>query len=302
MSVGPIIDPDEILEAEGGLAEAEPALGAAGRQGAASRRWRAVTGNIGLIYLLLLVLLAVIGPTIAPYGANAIDVHNIGTSMSASHWLGTDELGRDIFSRLLLGVRSSLEGILLAVGVAVVLGGIWGLLAGYGPKIFDELLMRLADCMLAFPALVLAVAVVAALGANLVHGMVTIGILFAPGLARLIRGEVLKVRGTDYVNYARRYGMSAVSVARVHVLPNVLPPLVVQCVLLCGIALIAESGLAFLGLGPQPPSPNWGASLGNSFQYIEQRPGLMVVPGIAIITTVLAINAVGDRLHMRLSK
>jgi peptide/nickel transport system permease protein len=239
---------------------------------------------------------------VAPYGANGIDVNHIGASLSGTHWLGTDELGRDIFSRLLLGARSSLEGIVLAVGVALILGGLWGLLAGYGPRFGDQILMRLADCILAFPALVLAVAVVAALGPTLVHGMVTIGFLFSPGVARLVRGEVLKVRGTDYVNYPRRYGMSAVQVARVHVLPNVLPPLVVLCVMLCGIALVAESGLAFIGLGPQPPSPNWGASLGNSFQYIEQRPSLMLAPGLAIVITVLAVNAVGDRLHRWLSR
>jgi peptide/nickel transport system permease protein len=300
MSIQAGFEPGALPEPVAEALEGSPLLVDPGPLGRTSRR-RPIGADIALLWLVLVVIVAVIGPWIAPYSANGIDVDHIRGGLSAHHWLGTDELGRDVMSRLLLGARSSLIGVVLAVGVALGLGGVWGLLAGYGHRAIDEVLMRLADSILSFPALVLAVAVVGALGPSLVHAMIAVGLIFAPGLARLVRGEVLKVRSTDYVQYARRYGMGPVRAAGVHVLPNIVGPVVVQTVLLSGIALIAEAGLSFLGLGPQPPSPNWGASLGAAFQYIEQSPGLMLAPGLAIVFTVLSINTVGDRLHQWLS-
>ena len=166
MSIGAGTQPPPLLDVERDITEAAPALVEAGRLGAGSRHWRQIRGNLALGYLSLLVLIAIIGPAIAPFGANGVDVNNILKGPSGHHWLGTDQIGRDTLSRLLLGARSSLLGIVLAVGVAIILGGTWGLLAGYGPRFVDEILMRLADSILSFPALVLAVAVVGALGSE----------------------------------------------------------------------------------------------------------------------------------------
>ncbi|MFP5405116.1 MAG: ABC transporter permease [Gammaproteobacteria bacterium] len=253
-----------------------------------------------LAFLGALVLLAVLSPWIAPYSPTAQDIDNMLAPASAAHWLGTDDLGRDTLSRLLYGAPVTLYACFLAVGVAILLGVPVGMLAGFVGGWFDELVGRVIDTLLSFPAIVLAIAVTGALGIGLTNGMIAVGIVFSPQLARLVRARTLVVRQELYVDAAQCFGASTRRILWRHVLPNTVQPVIVQVTLLLAGALLAEASLSFLGLGVQPPHPSWGAMLARAYQNMEIAPEQMYPPGLAILFTALAFNSLGESLRVAL--
>jgi peptide/nickel transport system permease protein len=264
-------------------------------------RWRLNAGaTISLVFLCVVALLSVAAPLIAPYSPTAQDLGNTLAESSALHWLGTDDLGRDVLSRLIHGAAASLFSSFLAVGVAVVLGVPVGLLAGFLGGWVDEAISRGIDTLLSFPAIVLAIAVTGALGIGLINGMIAVGIVFAPQLARLVRARTLVVRQELYVDAARCFGASTGRILWRHVLPNTVQPVIVQVTLLLAGALLAEASLSFLGLGIQPPLASWGAMLARAYQNMEFAPSQMYPPGLAILFTALAFNALGEALRVAL--
>lgn len=247
--------------------------------------------------LALVVIAAVFAPLIAPYDPIATAPRESLQSPSAAHLLGTDQLGRDVFSRIVYGSRISILVGIIAVGVAMIAGVPLGLLSGYFGGLLDHAIMRAMDAVIAFPALVLALAIVGALGPGTFQVMVAIGVASVPLYARLTRGQVLSIREQDYVHAARALGASNVRLLTRHVLPNSLSPLIVQGSLGVAFAILAEAGLSFLGVGVQPPSPTWGGMLSKALPLIERASFLSIFPGVAIFLTVLAINMLGDALR-----
>ena len=255
---------------------------------------------LSLGFLALLVALSLAAPWIAPYSPTVQDLNDTLAAPSAQHWLGTDDLGRDILSRLIHGGRVAVYASLLAVGIAVVLGVPIGILAGFLGGWFDETAGRVIDTLLSFPAIVLAIAVTGALGIGLTNGMIAVGIVFAPQLARIVRARTLVVRQELYVDAARCYGASLPHILWRHVLPNAIQPVIVQVTILLAAALLAEASLSFLGLGIQPPNPSWGAMLARAYQSMEIAPSQMYAPGLAILCTALAFNSLGESLRKEL--
>lgn len=249
---------------------------------------------VGLVILTLVVVAALFGSTLAPYGVNAIDVANRLQPPSADHWFGTDELGRDIFSRVLVAARVSLQVGVIAVGLSLAAGVTLGLVAGYYGGKIDDVIMRLMDMLFAFPAILLAIAILAVLGPGITNAMIAIGIVYTPIFARITRASVLSVRQEVFVRAARSIGASDVRILRLHVLPNVMAPIIVQTSLSLAFAILSEAALSFLGLGVQPPQPSWGRMLFDGRGFIEQAWWMGVFPGLAIFLTVLAFNIVGD--------
>lgn len=255
---------------------------------------------MSLSFLLLLVVIALAAPWIAPHSATDQDLGNTLVGPTSIHWLGTDDLGRDIFSRLLFGARVAIYASTLAVGIAVVLGLPVGILAGYLGGWVDDAISRMIDTFLAFPAIVLAIAVTGALGIGLTNGMIAVGIVFAPQLARLARARTLVVRQELYVDAARCFGAPTLHILWRHILPNAIQPVIVQVTILLAAALLAEASLSFLGLGIQPPNPSWGAMLARAYQSMEIAPDQMYAPGLAILATALAFNSLGETLRKEL--
>ena len=255
---------------------------------------------LSLAFLTALVLLALTAPLIAPYPVTAQDVDNTLAGPSAQHWLGTDDLGRDVFSRMVHGAAATLYASALAVGIAVLLGLPVGLLAGYLGGWVDDAISRLIDALLSFPSIVLAIAVTGALGIGLSNGMIAVGIVFAPQLARLVRARALVVRQELYVDASRCFGGGTARILWRHVLPNTVQPVIVQITLLLAAALLAEASLSFLGLGIQPPNPSWGSMLARAYQNMELAPAQMYAPGLAILLTALAFNTLGESLRVAL--
>jgi peptide/nickel transport system permease protein len=253
-----------------------------------------------LIFLFLLITVAAAAPWISPHSPLAQNVQDALAPMSAQHWLGTDDLGRDTLSRLIYGAPVTLYACLLAVSVAIVLGVPTGLVSGYVGGWLDEVVGRVIDSLLSFPAIVLAVAVTGALGIGLTNAMIAVGIVFSPQLARIVRARTLVVKHELYVDAARTFGTPAVHILWRHVLPNAIQPVVVQITLLLASALLAEASLSFLGLGVQPPNASWGAMLARAFQNIEVTPEQMYAPGLAILLTALAFNTLGESLRVAL--
>ncbi len=266
------------------------------------RRWlrQERGGVVAFLFLLAVVLMAIFAPLVAPYDPLKQDIPNRLASPSSAHWLGTDDIGRDVLSRLLYGARASLWASLLAVTVAAVIGIPLGLFAGYAGRWVDASLMRITDTILSFPALVLAVGVTGALGVGLNTSMFAIGIVFAPSVARLMRGRTLTVRQEPYVEASALAGSRTRWIIVRHVLPNAVQPVLVQLSLLFAGALLAEAGLSFLGLGVQPPTPSWGAMLGRAYGYLNKAPAQMLAPGIAIALCALSFNVLGDALRRQL--
>jgi peptide/nickel transport system permease protein len=227
-------------------------------------------------------------------------VDNILADPSAAHLLGTDDLGRDVFSRMVHGAAASLYASALAVGIAILLGLPVGLLAGYLGGWVDDGISRFIDALLSFPSIVLAIAVTGALGIGLTNGMIAVGIVFSPQLARLVRARALVVRQELYVDASRCFGASTARILWRHVLPNTVQPVIVQVTLLLAAALLAEASLSFLGLGIQPPSPSWGSMLARAYQNMELSPAQMFPPGLAILFTALAFNTLGESLRVAL--
>jgi peptide/nickel transport system permease protein len=257
-------------------------------------------GAISLVYLVALVGVSIAAPLIAPYSPTAQSLDDTLAPFSAAHWLGTDDLGRDTLSRLIHGASASLYASGLAVGIAIILGVPVGLIAGYAGGWIDEVISRIIDSFLSFPAIVLAIAVTGALGIGLTNGMISVGIVFAPQLARLVRARTLVVRNDLFVDAARCFGASTPRILWRHVLPNTIQPVIVQVTLLLAGALLAEASLSFLGLGIQPPNPSWGAMLARAYQNMEIVPEQMYPPGFAILFTALAFNALGESLRTSL--
>lgn len=263
-------------------------------------RWLAsdLRATLSLAVLLGLVIVAVGAPWIAPYSPTAQDVNNMLAPPSAAHLLGTDDLGRDIFSRLIYGAPATVYASLLAVSVAIIIGLPVGLIAGFFGGWTDDIISRVIDTFLSFPAIVLAIAVTGALGIGLTNGMIAVGIVMFPSLARIVRARTLIVRQELYVDASRCFGAPAWHILWKHVLPNSLQPVIVQVTLLLAAALLAEASLSFLGLGIQPPNPSWGAMLARAYQYMEIAPEQMYAPGLAILVIALAFNALGESLRI----
>jgi peptide/nickel transport system permease protein len=257
-------------------------------------------GAISLTFLVALIVISALAPWVSPYSPTAQDFDATLAPMSLTHWLGADDLGRDTLSRLIYGGTASLYASFLAVGMAIVIGVPVGLLAGYLGGWVDEIISRVIDSFLSFPAIVLAIAVTGALGIGLTNGMISVGIVFAPQLARLVRARTLVVRNDLYVDSARCFGASTSRILWRHVLPNTIQPVIVQVTLLLAGALLAEASLSFLGLGIQPPNASWGAMLARAYQNMEIAPEQMYPPGLAILLTALAFNALGESLRVAL--
>jgi peptide/nickel transport system permease protein len=251
----------------------------------------------GVVVLLLLALGAGFAPWLSPYSPTQADFTALQHPPSSKHPLGTDELGRDILSRILYGARVSLVAGLVSVSIALVLGGVIGLVAGFYGGWLDDLLMRLTDAMLAFPFLVLAIALAAVLGPSLQNTLLAIGVVTTPVFARLVRGQALAERPRDYVQAALALGVGDGRILLRHLLPNILGPLIVQVSLSTAAAVLAEATLSFLGLGIQPPTPSWGSMLNAARGYLAYAPWMAIFPGLAIFLAVLAFNLIGDGLR-----
>jgi len=247
--------------------------------------------------LLLLVLVTLFAPWIALHDPNATDPSNSLLSPSIPHPLGTDELGRDLFARVIWGSRVSLPIAFVAVAVGLLVGGSIGLAAGFRGKLTDLFLMRLIDAILAFPALILAIAIVAVLGPGLRNAMIAIGIVQVPVYARLMRAQVLTLKELDFVAAARALGASPTRLIVHHFLPNLLTPLIVQISLSAAAAMLAEATLSFLGLGAQPPTADWGFMMNTGARFLNNDPWLALGPGIAISLAVFGFNWLGDALR-----
>lgn len=256
----------------------------------------------GLAFVVLLTLAALAAPWIAPYDPLAINLEIVLQGPSGSHWFGTDELGRDVFSRMLFAARVSLLAALQAVVIALLIGVPPGLIAGLAGGYVDSFTMRATDALMAFPPLILAVAIIAVLGPSLTNAMIAVGILLSPTFLRLMRATTMSVASETYVEAARSIGCTESWIITRHVLPNVVSPLFVQISVFAGVAMLAEAGLSFLGLGTQPPDSSWGAMVGRAIRYIDHAPSLIVFPGLAIAITVLALYTVGDGLRDALGR
>jgi peptide/nickel transport system permease protein len=252
---------------------------------------------VGLVVVLCFVAIALLAPWVAPYEAAATSWSLVRKAPSAAHWMGTDELGRDVLSRVVFGARASLEAGVLSVAIALSFGVPLGLLAGYVGGWTDSLISRFTDALLACPFLILAIALAAFLGPSLTNAMIAIGIAATPLFIRLTRGQVLAVKTEDFVEAARAVGNPHHRILLRHILPNVVSPLIVQATLTIATAIIAEASLSFLGLGQQPPAPSWGSMLNFAKNFISQAPWMAVWPGLAICTIVLAFNLLGDGLR-----
>lgn len=265
-----------------------------------SRILRTRGAGFGLAMTTLVVALALVAPIVSPYDPLEQDITAILQSPSRQHWMGTDQLGRDNFSRIIYGSRVSIQAGLVSVGFAIVVGTLIGLVAGYFRGWVDDSLMRLADALWSFPALVLALAIAAALGQGLSSVMLAIGIVLTPVFARLVRSSTLSVRERDYVTAALVLGAGNPRIMWFHVLPNVFGPVIVQASLAVAGAIITEASLSFLGLGVQPPTPSWGSMLRTAYQYMQTNPWPSIFPGAAIFLTVLGINLLGDGVRRAL--
>jgi peptide/nickel transport system permease protein len=266
-----------------------------------ARAWRRLlrrkSAVLGLVVLVLIVLVALLAPLIVPYDPTQQSWTSIRKPPSLQHWFGTDESGRDLFSRVVFGARASLLAGVISISIALGLGVPIGLLAGYGGKWIDAVIGRITDAMLACPFLILAIALAAFLGPSLQNAMIAIGLTATPIFVRLTRGQVMAVKVEDYVEAARAVGNPPVRIAVKHILPNILPALIVQATISIATAIIAEASLSFLGLGQQPPAPSWGSMLNTAQRFLTNAPWMAVWPGLAIFLTVLSFNVLGDGLR-----
>lgn len=247
--------------------------------------------------VVILILTAIFGSILAPYDPNTIDMANRFAPPSLEHPFGTDDFGRDILSRVMVGARVSLMVGLIAVTISAIIGTTFGILAGYTGRIVDEIIMRVMDILFAFPAILLAIAIMAALGRGIGNAMIAIGIVYIPIFARIARGSVLSVRQEDFVDAARSVGSSDARIMFKHIFPNTTSPLIVEVTLSLSFAILAEAALSFFGLGTQPPDPSWGRMLSEGRAYFQQSVWLAIWPGLAIMLTVLGFNLLGDGLR-----
>ncbi|RJR08241.1 ABC transporter permease [Candidatus Parcubacteria bacterium] len=263
--------------------------------------WKSFKKNklalVGTFIVLLFIVIAIFAPLIAPYG---IDKQVLGDRLqapSSDHWLGTDDFGRDIFSRIVYGARISLWVGFFAVLASSIIGSLLGIIAGYYGRWADTIISRTFDIMLAFPSILLAIAIVAILGPSLQNALIAIAIINIPNFGRLIRSRVLSVKEEEYITAAKAIGMKDSRILLHHILPNSMTPIIVQGSLAIATAIIEAAALGFLGMGAQPPNPEWGKMLADSKNYLIQAPWTMIFPGLAIMLTVLGFNLMGDGLR-----
>lgn len=262
--------------------------------------FRLINGKImslSALIILCLVIIAFAAPLIAPHDPAAVDLANKLKAPSLNYPFGTDHLGRCIFSRVIYGARTSLTVALIVVGISASTGTLLGLVSGYFGGFIDELIMRTVDIMLAFPSIILALAIIAALGPGLNNVMLALTLVHWTSYARLTRGEVLAVKEKEFVESARAMGNSQQRILFRYILPNVMTPVVVMSTLDIAHVILSASGLSFLGLGAQPPTPEWGAMVNDGREFIRTAPHLTIFPGLAIMLTALAFNSLGDRLR-----
>jgi peptide/nickel transport system permease protein len=265
---------------------------------AARRRFvRSRPGMAGAVVLVVVTLAAIFAGQVSPYNPTRQDFRVEHEPPSAAHLMGTDEFGRDVLSRIIWGAQASLQAGATAASIALVAGLVLGMIAAYYGGHADNFIMRTMDVILAFPYILLAIAVVAILGPGLRNAMIAIGIVYIPHYARVVRGAVLSVRAREYVDAARALGARDGRIMWQHVLPNTLAPVIVQTTLNVGSAIIDTAGLSFLGLGTQPPTPDWGNMLSAGRSYVIDAPWIATFPGLAILLTVLAFNLMGDALR-----
>ena len=276
-------------------------LPAAAERRSGNRAWRKFRSNraalVGFGFVGFFVLLAVLAPILPIASPTATDWGAVRKVPSAAHWLGTDEIGRDILSRMIWGARASLMAGVLSVGIAVCLGVPLGILAGYFGGWLDMIISRVTEAFLAMPFLITAIALAAFLGPSLTNAMIAIGISAMPIFIRLTRGQTLAVKTEDYVEGARSIGLRNSSIVLRYVLPNVFSPILVQATLTVAAAIIAEASLSFLGLGQQPPAPSWGSMLNVAKDFLSQAPWMAIWPGTAIFLVVMGFNLLGDGLR-----
>jgi peptide/nickel transport system permease protein len=251
----------------------------------------------GVVIISLLIFLTLFGPSLSRYDPVAIDMSARLQPPSLEHLFGTDDFGRDVLSRVLSGAAISLKVGLIAVGISLIVGTSTGAISGYYGGLLDEVIMRCMDILFAFPAILLAIAILAALGPGVGNAMIAIGIVYTPIFARITRGSVLTVREEVYIDAARASGCRDRRIIARHILPNVAAPVIVETTLSLAFAILAEAALSFLGLGTQPPDPSWGRMLSESRAYILDGPWLGIFPGLAIMFTVMGFNFLGDGLR-----
>ncbi len=251
----------------------------------------------GAAVLVIVIVMGIFGPAISPYDPNGMDFADRFAGPSLEHWMGTDDFGRDIFSRIIVGARVSLQVGLVAVSVATIFGTALGLIAGYSTRLTDEVIMRAMDVLYAFPAILLAIAIMAALGKGIGNAMIAIGIVYIPIFARIARGAVLGIRNEEFIIAAKALGAGDLRILLAHVLPNVLSPIIVEITLSLAFAILAEAALSFLGLGTQPPDPSWGRMLSEGRAFYRQSGWMAFFPGFAITLTVMGFNYLGDGLR-----
>ena len=262
------------------------------------KRFYSFKGIVGLVLVGLVIVIGVVAPLlIAPELGTKMYMTARLSGPGLAHPFGTDQLGRDLFFRVMLGTRTSLEIAGAAVGMSIILGLPLGMVSGYFGGWIDNVLMRLVDTLLAFPALLLALTISAVLGPSIQNTIIAIGVAFTPYLARIIRGEALRVAQMPYVEAARASGTTDLMILIRHVLPNIMPPIIVQATISLAFAILAEAGLSFLGLGTQPPAASWGLMIQASRDYLDIAPWTALVPGLAVALTVLGLNMFGDVLR-----
>lgn len=265
--------------------------------------WRRLKKNkmamFGLIIIMMLLIVAVFADVIADYDEIVIkqDIVNRLQPPSSDHWCGTDEFGRDVFARIVHGSRVSLMVGLISVGIALLVGGTLGAIAGYYGGKLENVIMRIMDIFLAVPSILLAIAIVSALGANIINLMIAVGIAGIPTYARIVKASVISIRDQEFVEAARAIGGNDFRIIVKHIIPNALAPVIVQATLGVAGAILSTAGLSFIGLGVQPPSPEWGAMLAGGRTFLRDAWFITVFPGVAIIITILSLNLLGDGLR-----
>ncbi|MGR0278341.1 ABC transporter permease [Marinomonas dokdonensis] len=266
-----------------------------------NRAWKKFSKNpvgwFGLSIIIIFVLLAVFAPLLVNYDPTKTNWLAVRQAPSLEYWFGTDEIGRDIYSRLLYGARASLMAGFFSVVIAFIIGVPLGMIAGYFGGKLDSIISRCSEALMAIPSLILAISLAAVLGANLTNAMIAIGIANVPLFVRLTRGQVLSVKYMEYVEAAYSIGVSHMGILFKYILPNILAPLFIQVTLSLASAIIAESSLSFLGLGQQAPDPSWGSMLNAAKGFLTQSPWMAILPGLSIFTIVLAFNLFGDALR-----
>jgi peptide/nickel transport system permease protein len=253
-------------------------------------------GMVGAVIMIITIVVALFAPLIAPFDPSNQDADRL-LGPSATHLLGTDELGRDTFSRVVYGARVSLSVAIVAILVSLVFGGLLGILSGYFGGALDSFIMRVVDILFAFPGLILAIVIAGLLGPSTRNAMIAIGVIYAPAFARVIRSSILGVLNELYIESAQVAGANSLLLVFRHILPNILAPMIVLVTVYLSSAILSEASLSFLGLGTQPPEPSWGGMLNASRTYMELNPWMAIAPGLAIMIVVLGLNFLGDGLR-----